>query len=66
MRMPETQDSSKAVEALRERLQTFQEEANHEDILWANQPGNDTAFMTQLAIEQDGCHIFHRRLPQGV
>ena len=42
----------------RERLQTLSEDANHEDILWANQAGNDTTFMTQLAIEQDVDAIF--------
>jgi hypothetical protein len=42
----------------RERLQTLSEDATHEDILWANQAGNDTAFMTQLAIEQDVDAIF--------
>ena len=42
----------------RERLDTLSKEATHEDILWANQPGNDTAFMTQLAVEQDVDAIF--------
>ena len=42
----------------RERLETLSEDANHEDILWANQAGNDTTFMTQLAIEQDVDAIF--------
>ena len=42
----------------RERLETLSKEATHEDILWANQPGNDTAFVTQLAIEQDVDAIF--------
>ena len=42
----------------RERLQTLSNDANHEDILWANQAGNDTTFMTQLAIEQDVDAIF--------
>jgi hypothetical protein len=42
----------------RERLETLSKDATHEDILWANQPGNDTAFMTQLAIEQDVDAIF--------
>lgn len=42
----------------RERLETLTEEAIHNDILWANQAGNDTAFMTQLAIEQDVDAIF--------
>ncbi|RCL34683.1 MAG: hypothetical protein DBX01_03670, partial [Puniceicoccaceae bacterium] len=42
----------------RERLQTLSEDANHEDILWAKHAGNDTAFMTQLAIEQDVDAIF--------
>jgi hypothetical protein len=42
----------------RERLKTLSKEATHEDILWANQPGNDTAFVTQLAIEQDVDAIF--------
>ena len=42
----------------RERLQTLSEDANHEDILWANQAGNDTTFMTQLALEQDVDAIF--------
>ena len=42
----------------RERLKTFSGETTYEDILWANQPGNDTAFMTQLAIEQDVDAIF--------
>ena len=42
----------------RERLDTLSKDATHEDILWANQPGNDTAFMTQLAVEQDVDAIF--------
>lgn len=42
----------------RERLETLSNEARHEDILWSNQAGNDTAFMTQLAIEQDVDAIF--------
>ena len=42
----------------RERLQTLREDANHEDILWAKHAGNDTAFMTQLALEQDVDAIF--------
>lgn len=42
----------------RERLETLSKDATYEDILWANQPGNDTAFMTQLAIEQDVDAIF--------
>ena len=42
----------------RERLETLSKDATHEDILWANQPGNDTAFMTQLAVEQDVDAIF--------
>jgi hypothetical protein len=42
----------------RERLETLTEEAIHNDILWSNQAGNDTAFMTQLAIEQDVDAIF--------
>lgn len=42
----------------RERLETLSNEARHEDILWSKQPGNDTAFMTQLAIEQDVDAIF--------
>ena len=42
----------------RERLETLSKEATHEDILWSNQPGNDTAFVTQLAIEQDVDAIF--------
>ena len=42
----------------RERLQTLSEDANHEDILWAKHAGNDTAFMTQLALEQDVDAIF--------
>jgi hypothetical protein len=42
----------------RERLQTFSGDATYEDILWANQAGNDTTFMTQLAIEQDVDAIF--------
>lgn len=42
----------------RERLDTLSKDATYEDILWANQPGNDTAFMTQLAIEQDVDAIF--------
>ena len=42
----------------RERLETLTEEAIQKDILWANSPGNDTAFMTQIAIEQDVDAIF--------
>ena len=42
----------------RERLETLSKDATYEDILWANQPGNDTAFITQLAIEQDVDAIF--------
>ena len=42
----------------RERLQTLSNDANHEDILWAKHAGNDTAFMTQLALEQDVDAIF--------
>jgi hypothetical protein len=42
----------------RERLETLTEEAIHNDILWSNEAGNDTAFMTQLAIEQDVDAIF--------
>ena len=42
----------------RERLDTLSKDATHEDILWANQAGNDTTFMTQLAIEQDVDAIF--------
>ena len=42
----------------RERLQTLREDANHEDILWAKHAGNDTSFMTQLALEQDVDAIF--------
>ena len=41
-----------------EKLQTLREDANHEDILWAKHAGNDTAFMTQLALEQDVDAIF--------
>ena len=41
-----------------EKLQTLREDANHEDILWATHAGNDTAFMTQLALEQDVDAIF--------
>ncbi|MEC8280143.1 MAG: hypothetical protein VXZ88_06275, partial [Verrucomicrobiota bacterium] len=41
-----------------EKLQTLKEDANHEDILWAKHAGNDTAFMTQLALEQDVDAIF--------
>ena len=36
-----------------ERLKTLSNEANHKDILWAKEAGNDTTFMTQLALEQD-------------
>jgi hypothetical protein len=42
----------------RERLETLSTEATHKDILWAGQAGNDTAFMTQLAVEQDVDAIF--------
>ena len=42
----------------RERLQTLSNDANHEDILWAKHAGNDTSFMTQLALEQDVDAIF--------
>jgi hypothetical protein len=42
----------------RERLETLSEDANHEDILWATHAGNDTTFMTQLALEQDVDAIF--------
>ena len=42
----------------RERLQTLSNDANHEDILWAKHAGNDTTFMTQLALEQDVDAIF--------
>ena len=42
----------------REMLQTFSNDANHEDILWAKHAGNDTSFMTQLALEQDVDAIF--------
>ena len=42
----------------RERLQALSNDANHEDILWAKHAGNDTAFMTQLALEQDVDAIF--------
>ena len=41
-----------------ERLKTLSNEANHKDILWAKEAGNDTAFMTQLALEQDVDAIF--------
>ena len=47
-----------ARDVTRERLQTLSKDANHEDILWAKHAGNDTAFMTQLAIEQDVDAIF--------
>jgi hypothetical protein len=57
--MLETQASSKGARDVgRERLETLSKDATHEDILWANQAGNDTAFMTQLAIEQDVDAIF--------
>ena len=42
----------------RERLQALSNDANHEDILWAKHAGNDTSFMTQLALEQDVDAIF--------
>jgi hypothetical protein len=42
----------------RERLETLTEEAMHNDILWSGHRGNETAFMTQLAIEQDVDAIF--------
>ena len=54
----ETQDSSKAIEALNVKGQTLSGDTNHEDILWAKHAGNDTAFMTQLALEQDVDAIF--------
>ncbi len=42
----------------RENLEALSTEATHKDILWSRQPGNDTAFMTQLAVEQDVDAIF--------
>ena len=42
----------------RERLETLSNDANHKDILWAKEAGNDTTFMTQLALEQDVDAIF--------
>lgn len=42
----------------RQRLETLPEEPIHQDIVWSGQRGNETAFMTQVAIEQDVDAIF--------
>ncbi len=42
-----------------ETLETLSQEDIHQDILsWPNQSGNEIAFLTQLAIEQDVDAIF--------
>ena len=60
--MLETQALPKAmIEETRgdQKLRTLTEEVVHQDIIkWPNQPSNEVAFLTQLALEQDVDAIF--------